>query len=88
MQVLKDADAKLDYAVDWTTWLVDGDTIAASEWIIPDGLEADNETHTPTTATVWLAGGNEGQSLKVTNRITTAQGRVDDRSITLRIVHR
>ena len=88
MQVLKDADARLDFGCDWSAWLVDGDTITASEWIVPDDLTADGESHTSTETRVWLAGGNDGQSLRVTNRITTAQGRVDDRSITLRIVHR
>jgi hypothetical protein len=40
-----------------------------------------DESNTATVALVWLSGGAAGQSYVITNRITTAQNRTDDRSI-------
>jgi hypothetical protein len=81
----KDPDANLDYSLDWTAWLA-GDTIAASSWVIPDGLEAGTMTNNDTVATIWLSGGAPGSTYKITNQITTAAGRTDERTVTLRVV--
>jgi hypothetical protein len=87
MTFIKDPNATLDYAVDWSRWLA-GDEIAASAWIVPAGLTMVSETSTATTATVWLAGGAAGQSYTVTNRITTVAGRIEDRSFIIRVEER
>ncbi|MBI2818111.1 MAG: hypothetical protein HYX72_14345 [Acidobacteria bacterium] len=86
-QFTKDPEATLDYAVDWTRWL-SGDTIQTSEWTVPAGLTQVNASNTTTKATIWLSGGTAGQSYTVTNRITTAAGRTDERSITIRVQDR
>ena len=83
----KDPNAVLDYSIDWTRWLA-GDQIATSEWIIPSGLTKMADSKTSTSATVWLSGGSVGQSYTVTNRITTAAGRTEDRSFTIRVEER
>lgn len=83
----KDPDAVLDYTIDWSAWLV-SDTIATSDWSVQAGLTEDSDSNTTTTATVWLSGGAEGESYSVRNRITTAAGRTDDRTITIRVVER
>lgn len=41
-----------------------------------------------TLATVWISGGEVGTSYRITCRIVSAQGRVDERSITIRCVKR
>lgn len=82
---LKDPDATLDYAVDWSAWLA-GDTLSASEWIVPEDLTQDGETHTDTVATVVLSGGEAGRTYRITNRITTAGGRVTDETIYVLVV--
>jgi hypothetical protein len=87
MTFTKDPDAILDYAVDWSRWLA-GDTIAASLWIVPAGLAKVTESNSATKAIVWLSGGTAGQSYTVTNRITTAGGRTEDRSFTIRVEDR
>lgn len=76
----KDPNAVLDYMVDWTEWL-DGDTIATSTWTVPAGITKDSDTDTDTTTTVWLSSGSLGNRYQLVNRITTAGGRTDDRSI-------
>jgi hypothetical protein len=85
----KDPDATLDYVISWSSWLPTGDTIASAVWSVPAGLtEADASSITTTTTTCWLSGGTVGEVYRVTCRITTAQGRIDDRSISLRIQER
>jgi fructosamine-3-kinase len=87
MTFTKDPNAVLDYSIDWTRWLA-GDQIAASEWIVASGLTKMADSKTSTSATVWLSGGTAGQSYIVTNRITTAAGRTEDRSFTIRVEER
>ena len=88
----KDPDAELDYGLDWSPWLVEGATIATSEWIVPAGLTEGTgdkaSSFTDTTTTVWLSGGEDGQDYKVVNRITDTDGRTDDRRITIKVRQR
>ena len=79
---LKDPNAKLDYQIDWSTWL-DGDTISASSWTVPDGVVNDDDSNSDTAATIWLTGGTAGTEYEVVNRIVTAGGRQDERTITI-----
>jgi hypothetical protein len=80
----KDPNSVLDYTVDWYDegWL-GIDTIATSTWIVPTGLTNIAESHTTKIATIWLSGGTAGTNYEVTNRITTAGGRTDDRTIVI-----
>jgi hypothetical protein len=73
-------DAVLDYTMDWSEWL-DGDTIASSIWTAESGITINSSSNTTTVATVWLSGGTAGESYRVTNQITTAAARTDDRSL-------
>ncbi len=77
----KDPDAALDYGVDWSAWL-GTDTIATAVWTLPAGLTQPRPSSVAgATATVWLAGGTAGTVYLVSCRVTTATGRVDDRSL-------
>lgn len=82
----KDPNAVLDYQTNWTTWLAEDETIATSEWIIelPDEdaapLTKNSATNSTNTATIWLSGGTLGVTYVVVNRITTNQGRIEDRT--------
>lgn len=80
----KDPDDVLDYAIDYgKKWLKGGDTIVTSTYLIDAGITKVSDTHTTMMTTIWLSGGTADTQYKVTNRITTAQGRQKD--ITLRI---
>lgn len=83
----KDPNATLDYEIDWAAWL-DGDTISTSTWIVPSGITDGTKSNTSTTTTIWLSGGAAGERYRITNRITTAGGRTDDRSITVRVANK
>lgn len=87
MSFVKDPDAVLDYAIDWTDWLASrgSDTISASAWIVPDGITKDSDEFTDTVATIWLSGGTAGETYSLTNRVTTAGGRVQDKTIKIKV---
>lgn len=84
---LKDANAVLDYRIDWSAWL-GVDTIASTTWTVPTGITQDSATNTTTTATIWLSGGTAGTAYTLTNRIVTAAGRTQDQSITILVIDR
>ncbi len=87
MTFIHDPQAVLDYSIDWSQWLGD-DTIISSSWSVPDGLTVVGQGYNQSSAVVWLSGGVAGRQYVVTNRIETAGGRRDERSITLRVLER
>lgn len=80
---LKDPNATLDYGFRWSDWLDEGDTISTSGWTVPDGITKVSDSMTTTTTTVWLSGGTIDVSYDIVNQIVTADGRKDDRTITI-----
>jgi hypothetical protein len=85
---IKDPSATLDYKIDWTQWLVVGDTISTSTWSVPTGITKDTDTTNTTYTTIWLSGGTDGTKYTITNHVTTNTGRVDERSITIEVKNR
>lgn len=87
---VKDPQSVLDYSLDWGPWLGATDTITISTWVLDSPLvsEGGGESNTDTTTTLFISGGEAGQSYNVTNSITTLGGRKDDRTIELRIRNR
>lgn len=83
-QFTKDPDATLDYEVDWSDWLGE-DTISSVAWTAPAGLTQESSENTTTTATIWLSGGTAGAYYSVVCRVTTVAGRIDDRTIVIRV---
>lgn len=81
----KDPDAIKDYGWDWGTNFLGSDTIAASSWFAGSGITIVTDSNDTTTTTVWLSGGTLGATYLITNRITTAGGRIDDRSFHVKI---
>lgn len=80
---VKDPQATLDYAVDWTDWL-NGDTLLSSSWDVPEGLAKEADAFTAAgVATVWLSGGDDGTTYRLTNHVVTAGNRTDERTFTI-----
>ncbi len=77
---VKDPNAILDYKWDYASWLEPGDTIAAHEVVIVGTVVLGVNSHDDTSVTAWLSGGTEGERARVTVRVTTVDGRVDDRT--------
>lgn len=87
--ITKDPDAVLDYTFDWATYLEDiSDTISSKEIVVDTGITCDSSTISGSTVIAWISGGIAGMIYRVTCRITTAAGRIDDRSIYIAIKER
>lgn len=86
----KDPQAKLDYSIDWTSFLETSENIASSQWFNPAGITVETTGHTNKVATIWLSGGALGQSYELVNRITTnnSPARIDERTIIVSIVNK
>lgn len=87
---IKDPDASLDYGVDWSDYLGEGEVLTESTWSVtpPDGLVIAGESATDTIAGVIVSGGVRGDIYRLVNRVTTTAARVDERSIIIRVEHR
>lgn len=85
----KDRDAVLDFGIDWSTWLEDGEILVSSQWLVPEGLARIDDTYdTSGRVVVWLSGGTAGTTYRLTNRVQTSRNRTDDRSIFVRVLER
>jgi hypothetical protein len=84
----KDPDAVLDYTLNWTDWLVSGDTITAATSTPDSGITVDSTSFTTTATTTWLSGGTAGTTYSVVVHVTTDDGREDDRTITIAVQDR
>lgn len=83
---VKDPAALLDYVVNWGDNWLGSDTLATSTWTLPAGtLVKVTDTFDNDKTTIWLASGTVGISYDLVNRITTAGGRQDERTITINV---
>jgi hypothetical protein len=87
--LMKDPDAVLDYSIDWGAEYLGGDLVADSSWTVdpdePGGVTIAGSDFDATTTTVKAAGGLSGRIYKLVNHVTLESGRVDSRSIVLRV---
>jgi hypothetical protein len=87
--IIKDPDATLDYTFDWTAWLAGiTDSIVSFQFIIDPGIVLVSSSFLGALVTAIISGGTDGGAYNVTCRITTAAGRIDDRSMTIKIKDR
>jgi hypothetical protein len=80
LEVVTDSAATVDVTVDWVQ--------STSTSFLPGSTDTAISSATTTTATVWLSGGTAGKVYQVRCRVTTAGGRVDDRTFELSVTHR
>lgn len=83
----KDPNEYLDFDVDWAGSAVApgrtyNDPLTSSQWFISkndDGvLIMESDSYSPTSTKLWLSGGTLGRRYSITNRISTAGGRIMD----------
>lgn len=86
MALTKDPDAVLDYVFDWSAWLADGETILTHQVTVEAGdAVIDSTSQTTDTVVAWLSGGTLGTDVELRCRVTTTEGRIDDRTIVVLI---
>ncbi len=83
----KDPTEVKDYDINWLPELGPADTVASSVWTIiaGTGLTINSNIFTTTLTKVWLSGGTLGQTYLLSNTITSAGGRTETETATLRI---
>jgi len=89
--MIKDPDAELDYAVNWSNWLEEGETIVSAVWEIPDSFtrppgKPDRIEEGRTI--IWVSGGEPGMDHGLRVHVVTSAGREEDRTIWLRVRNR
>ena len=88
----KDPNARLQYGMDWSEWLVQGDTVSSSTWTVEttgtNAVTVADSTILDNVALITIAGGQEGTVYTVSNRITTGDGYVDARRFRVKVEKR
>lgn len=72
----------LNIGLDWSKWLKT-DTISTSEWSADPEIVLTRKQNTSTVTACFISGGVLGKTYRITNKITTADGKVDTRYITI-----
>lgn len=77
---------RLDYSFNWAPWLLAGDSVTEYAFsLVPaaeaPGLQIDATGRVGPLCTAWLVGGVNGVTTDLRCRITTAQGRVVERTL-------
>ena len=81
-----DPDEVLDYAFDYVDVLVTGETISTSVWATSSNVTIAGGTHTDNIATIWVnAVISSTTSFKLTNTVTTSDGRTYERSMIIEV---
>ena len=87
--LLKDPDAVLDYAIDWGAEYLGEDMLAQSDWTAAPaeagGVTIAGSDFSPQLSMVKAAGGIAGRVYRLENRVVLGSGRVDRRTIVLRV---
>lgn len=90
--LLKDPDAVLDYMIDWGAEYLGADVLTASAWSVtpdePGGLAVMLGAFDERAASVKASGGIAGHVYRIVNRVELISGRVDSRSIIVRVEKR
>ena len=85
---LKDPGSLLDYGIDWSEWLLPGDTLTGSTWSVPAGLTLVSSSYASNVAMLFIQGGTVNTTYDVMNEIMTTGGRRDQRTIRIMVVDR
>ena len=86
---LKDPQETIDYAVDWSDFMAASETISGSTWSVSStALSIGTVSATTLVTSAFVSGGVNGDVYRLTNKITTNQSRVAERSVMVRVEER
>jgi hypothetical protein len=89
---VKDPDAVIDYAVDWSAGYLVGQEVAQSLWTVapvePGGVTVEAATQTAGKTVATLSGGIAGHIYRITNLVRFSDGRSDERTLVVRVEER
>ena len=86
----KDPASNVDFSIDWSAWLQDGETIASALWSVDppsdSSVSLGVQTAGQTVTSVFAAGGRPGHRYRLTCQALSSENRTAERSIILRIM--
>ena len=82
-QFTKQPAESLDYDFDWSRWLTSPDVISTSVVTAESGITLGVKVSSTTVVKQFVSGGTSGSDYKITCRITTVEGRIDEEEITI-----
>lgn len=85
-----DPNAVLDITWDWTDWLAASETISTKTCTVTpaSSITVGTPTETGGVVTAFVSAATLGTVPRVTCRITTSQGRTDDRTFRFTVIER
>lgn len=86
--IIKDPDENLDYSFNWADYLSPTSDTIESVVFAAVGATLGTASNTTTLATAFVSGGVSGSTATLSCAITTAQARVAQRSVYLKIKER
>ena len=81
----KRINERLDYVFDFTNFLGDDAITNASVSVMPSGLYLDTMLFNDTAVRQFVTGGTDGTDYTLTGTITTAEGRIKELDIIVRV---
>ncbi|MCI4589850.1 hypothetical protein MOK15_07070 [Sphingobium sp. BYY-5] len=88
---VKDPQARIDHAIDWSAYLA-AQTLIASDWAVsPEeagGVIVEATAFEAQRSSARLSGGVVGRLYRLTNHVILSDGQVDERSVTIRVEER
>ena len=84
--VIDPADV-LDFVVDFSEWLQDGETIS-SHTLTADNVTIDSDDADNDSVTIWLSAGIVNRTATVTTKVVTTESRTAEKSFTLKVRQR
>jgi hypothetical protein len=89
---IKDPHATLDFGFNWrdatSPWLGSAEIIFTHTITADTGITVESSTEDGGLVTVWLSGGTAGEWYSVACKITTSDGRTDERTIQILVENR
>jgi hypothetical protein len=78
---------QLDYDLDFSDWLISSDEITGvvATSNLPEELLVLSASVIDQTVKIWIAGGLDGSTYKVTSTIATAEGRIKEIEFKIRV---
>ena len=78
---------QLDYDLDFSDWLTDTDEITGAVAVssVPDELVVVSVSISGAFVKIWVRAGLNGQTYKISSRITTSEGRIKELEFKIRV---
>lgn len=82
---IKTPEDRLDYDIDFGEWLPDGDSIASADSTVVSGTVITSTNIIGAVVKLWVEGGADGETAEIQVLMTTADGRIKEICLKIRV---